>query len=155
MKLVQRILKDLGGTKIAKLFSMVHVFLTRLIYQRQTGDNFYLTRVQKRNLVNFLSEKFLELAQSKCHEKNCIVVTSGGFEVKRPTVLRQFGQVCITSLHPFMQNGIKQQPNQQLENKPIQSRKPYFIKQQPIIEICCIHKARICNNINRKLLLKM
>jgi hypothetical protein len=45
-----------------------------------TGDNFYLTRVQKRNLVNFLSEKFLELAQSKCHEKNCIVVTSGGFE---------------------------------------------------------------------------
>jgi hypothetical protein len=80
MKLVQRILKDLGGTKIAKLFSMVHVFLTRLIYQRQTGDNFYLTRVQKRNLVNFLSEKFLELAQSKCHEKNCIVVTSGGFE---------------------------------------------------------------------------
>jgi hypothetical protein len=30
--------------------------------------------------VNFLSEKFLELAQSKCHEKNCIAVTSGGFE---------------------------------------------------------------------------
>jgi hypothetical protein len=31
-------------------------------------------------IVNFLSEKFLELAQSKFHEKNCIVVTSGGFE---------------------------------------------------------------------------
>ena len=32
--------------------------------------------------MNFLSEKFLELAQSKFHEKNCIVVTSGGFEVE-------------------------------------------------------------------------
>jgi hypothetical protein len=30
--------------------------------------------------VNFLSEKFLELVQSKLHDKNCIVVTSGGFE---------------------------------------------------------------------------
>jgi hypothetical protein len=30
--------------------------------------------------VNFLTEKFLELVQSKLHDKNCIVVTSGGFE---------------------------------------------------------------------------
>jgi hypothetical protein len=32
--------------------------------------NFLSDRVQKRNLVNFLSEKFLELAQSTFHEKN-------------------------------------------------------------------------------------
>ena len=32
--------------------------------------HFLSDRVQKRNLVNFLSEKFLELAQSKFHEKN-------------------------------------------------------------------------------------
>ena len=30
--------------------------------------------------MNFLSEKLLELVQSKLHDKNCIVVTSGGFE---------------------------------------------------------------------------
>jgi hypothetical protein len=42
MELVQKILKDLGGTKIAKYFSMVHVFLTR-----QTEDIFYLTEYRK------------------------------------------------------------------------------------------------------------
>ena len=32
--------------------------------------NFLSDRVQKRNLVNFLSEKFLELVQSKLHDKS-------------------------------------------------------------------------------------
>jgi hypothetical protein len=42
--------------------------------------NFLSDRVQKRDLVNFLSGKFLEFVQSKLHDKHCIVVTSGGFE---------------------------------------------------------------------------
>lgn len=42
--------------------------------------NFLSDRVQKRQLVHFLSHKFLELSQKKFQECDCLFVTSGGFD---------------------------------------------------------------------------
>ena len=60
MELVQKILKDLGGTKIAKT----------IVPGTCISDK---TDLPKTNWRHFLSEKFLELAQSKLHDKNSIV----------------------------------------------------------------------------------
>ena len=73
MELVQKILKDLGGTKIAKTIVPGTCISDKTDLPKTNWRHFLSDRVQKRNLVNFLSEKFLELAQSKLHDKNSIV----------------------------------------------------------------------------------
>ena len=74
--------------------------------------NFLAIREQKRQLVNYLSDEFLHLAQMKFMEGECYFITSGGFDDDRKDLA--FGS--------FGSFGIKEAPNFRCDHEEGDSR---------------------------------